>query len=183
LNIERAVIRIDDGAMVVTATTTTTTSAPAVSKSLSEEAYFDLLRSADPSTAAALESFATKLRDVGVIIDVATKSAVLKWSSPSGRNFTLGAVDTSGRLITWSVGWGPKLIGQAKTGHWYLERLATLMGAQVKHTKTEEQWYIVVSGTTATLPHAKNALDRQDEWMSLVVEYQKALTEAEGAST
>lgn len=178
LNIERAVITLVDGK--ASASPSPSAEAQATSPraiSLSEESYFERLQSAKPETAAALKTLVAAASDIGVFLDVATKSVSLKWESPLGRLFNLGGIDLEGRLTTYSVCRAPHAMGHVEVGQAYLEALAGIADAQVRQTKTVVEWYLVSIGTT--LPSALPALRRASDWIERIRTYQQRISAIE----
>ena len=180
LNIERAIVTISGSAVAAQAVVTPAqTRRVVMAMSLTEETFFEKLEEADPPAANALKAFLTRTIELGVFLDVATKSATLKWESAHGKLYSLGGVDLQGRLSTYSVCWAPSTVGRVDLAHEYLGDVSKLVGGQVRETKTQENWYVVVNGTT-TLPPAIDALKRPDEWSDAIAKYQKRINDAEG---
>lgn len=129
-----------NGEAVIEAGIVTKTKLPATT--LSEESFFERLHASSPETAASFREFLPKVSDLGIFLQPASKSATLRWESPDGKVFSLGAVDCDGRLGTYSVCWTPKETAQLKLAHEYLRDLAVLAEAKVRETKDPAQWYL-----------------------------------------
>lgn len=178
LNIERAIVRLVGDTLAAKPAVGELDSASASrGRSMSEELYFEKLEAASPETARALEAFLERAAEDGIFLNSAKKSAALKWESPQGKVFNLGAIDLDGRLQTYSVGWVPYTIGQLEPAHAYLENLGKIVGATVHKTPHPGQWCIK-KGATA-LPPALDALSKPDEWLELIREYQADLNNAD----
>ena len=183
LNIERAIVSLSStsfASQVVIGQPPSTHGERAMS--LTDETFFERLSEASPEAAGALKHFSEVVNERGVFLDVASKSATLRWESGQGKAYSLGGIDLQGRLSTYSVCWTPQKIGRVDLGHRYLADLSLMMGAQVKQTKSPDQWYIVKAGTSTTLPQAIDALRNPEAWSKLVDDYLRCIAQAEGDS-
>lgn len=175
VNIERGIVRIDDARLVVD--TVTENARPiSVRTSLSQERIIESIAERAPDFPAALKEFAAAADQHGVFIEPATKSLMVRWPSPDGDLFTVGAFDLIGNFVTGSVGWRPNGLGLLDVAHGYLAKVAALVGGSVKQTPTPDNWYVVIPG--GKLPDAMTLLNRRDEWLMKIVEYGQALNEA-----
>lgn len=177
LNIERAVVRVLDGKPVIETGTAQGAGLPATT--MSEDDFFERLAASSPETAAALRDFLQlqQQRDLRVFLQPARRSAGLRWESPDGKVFTLGAIDLDGKLNTYSVCWTPDQTGQLDLAHKYLHDLASLAGGTVRQTKHPAQWYVVSSGVI--IPPALPVLNRAEDWIELMAKYQQRLSAAD----
>lgn len=177
LNIERAIVRLaSEGIAVEPDVTPYPAEKSSRSTTMSEDIFFEGLSSKAPSTVKPLRGFLDKVKDIGVFLDPATKSAGLKWQAPSGPTFNLGGITLDGKLTTVSVGWVPNSIGQIDLAHWYLEELGTIIGGSVRKTPDKAQWYIIKGGLA--FPDAIDALQEDDRWMTLIEDYTEKLAKA-----
>ena len=74
--------------------------------------------------------------------------------------------------MTYNVGWWPDSIGYVELAHEYLDKIAALIGGEVRETPNPAQWYVALKGTKQ-YPSAMALLTRQDEWQGLIAEYIK----------
>lgn len=177
LNIERAIVRLaSEGIAVESGAGPYPQEKSPRSATMSEDIFFEGLNSKVPSTVKPLREFMDKVKDLGVYLDPATKSAGLKWQAPSGPIFNLGGITLDGKLITGSVGWVPDSIGQIDLAHWYLEELGTIIDGRVRKTPNMAQWYII-KGALA-FPDAIDALQEDDRWIALIGDYTEKLAKA-----
>lgn len=181
LNIERAIVKFADGRLSAEPIVNESFShAGPRAMSLSEETFFEQLAVTSPDTANALKHFMNlnRTKDMPLYLEVATKSAMIKWDSPQGKSFTLGGVVHNGLLGTDSVCWAPDSIGQVELAHVYLEEVAKLVGGAVRKTKTLSNWRVVKTGTTSPL-NAMDALGKPDEWLNIIERYQEAINKSQ----
>jgi hypothetical protein len=80
-------------------------------------------------------------------------------------------------LLTYNVGWVPNSIGYIELAHEYLQKLAEVIGGEVRKTANPAQWYVALKGTKQQ-PSIMALLRRQDEWQALIGKYIKKLTAA-----
>jgi hypothetical protein len=59
--------------------------------------------------------------------------------------------------------------------HEYLEKIATLIGGEVRKTASPAQWYVALRKRQ---PDVMVLLNRQDEWLALIGEYTEKLRAA-----
>lgn len=174
LNIERATVRLASGSIVAEPVKTEIVQADRP-MSMTEAIFFEKLEASSPDVAKKLRQFLTRAdeKELRIFLSPATKSASLKWESASGRVFNLGGIDFSGKLITYAINWGTGEIGKLEQAHEYLDALGRLAGGTVRKTPNPAQWYVVRSGVTP--PGAMDVLNKTEEWLDLIAEYQAKL--------
>jgi len=178
LNIERAIVTLADSSLSAAPVATPAQSQPPARRmSMTEEVFFERLDAVAPEAATALRQFLGRAEELGVYLDVATKSALLKWESVHGTVFSLGGIDLNGNLVSYSITWKPNDIGRIDLAHDYMAKLAELGGGSVRKTKDPTQWYVVKSGTAVA--RAIDVLRKPDEWLDIIRHYQARLNEAE----
>ena len=176
-NIERAIVRlVGEGISIEPSVVPCIDKKSSRTSTMSEDIFFESLRSKQPATATALQVFLEKAQDCGVFLDPATKSAGLKWQAPSGQTFNLGGITLNGALTTYQVGWVPVSIGLTDLAHDYLENLSRIIGGRVRKTQHEGQWYVVKNGLN--YPEALDALQADGEWLTLIEDYTNKLAKA-----
>lgn len=175
LNIERAVVKIASAEIIAepAARNSVATTQRSAAMSLTEELFFEKLERSSAQTSRELKNFLSKAVDDGIFLDVATKSASLKWESAHGDVFNLGGINLDGDLVTYSVGWVPSAIGCVQLAHEYMEHLSRLVGGEVRKTKVQAQWYVVKKDTIPV--SAIELLLKPDEWLEEIRNYQKKL--------
>lgn len=180
LNIVRAVVSLENGRVVAGAVKPSEVAlTSATPTTLTEEAFYEQLTGNSPRTVSLLKAFVSRARDSEIAIDFAKKSAILRFESPTGKVFSLGGIDVNGNLSTFNLGWAPSSVGLTEIAHWYLESLARIVGATVRRTPKESQWYLVMDGTT--LPPAEVALTKAEDWINLIDEYKQRILQGESA--
>lgn len=181
VQIERAVIRLDAGVAVPFATDITQRSASASAPrptTITEQQFYERLGSVDPALPDALRSFIADLSSIGVYAHTMA-NINLKWRDESDREMNLGAVTPAGFYDTTYVNYPPSKIGRLNIAHDFLRSVAGLVpGGQVKETKDELSWRVVVDGKTPPIQKFfPNAQGLKDTMMA----YIKALSEANEA--
>lgn len=180
LNIERTIVSMAEGLVAEQVVIgEKQTSRRPTGMSLTEETFFEKLRQTQTAVADALSAFLNleRTNELGLFLDVATKSASVKWESSSGKVYNLGGVDLQGKLSTYSVCWAPSSIGRVDIGHAYLNHLSNLTGGTVRQTKTSDQWYVVMSGTVS--PSALEILRKPNEWLDAIALFQIEINKIE----
>ena len=177
LNIERAVVRLASDLIVAEPVVNKDENARAARPmSMTEEIYFEKLEATSPEAAKKLRLLLNRSdeMELGIFLSPATKSAALKWESADGKVFNLGGIGIDGNLTTYSVGWvgGTDKLEQA---HEYLGKLSGIAGGSVRKTKDPSQWCVVKNGTTP--PSATDVLDKTEDWLKLISEYQAKLND------
>lgn len=184
LNIERAIVRIENGKAVVLPVERqqNATSHATQAHSISEAQLFEALERHDPSVPRRLRAFAERLDDLGVKLEMASKSLVVRWRNGVGDQLNLGGITETGEYYSEYANWAPDKIGRVELAHQYQDRIAEIVGGHVRKTNTPYSWYVVVDGTQK--PRIGSLLDREEEWeraaRSLITGFEDALaTEAE----
>jgi hypothetical protein len=178
VNIERGIVRVADGHQaIVEPAQKAGADEPGRTTSISQERLLEILAGVDPGLPSAILSFADRAADLGVTLGTAPKSLQFRWRGPGDQIFAIGGIDERGDLLTYNVGWTADAIGRLELAHWYLERIAGIIGGGVRQTTNPAQWYVVSKGPTG-YPTAMLLLARQDEWLVLIREYTEKLSAA-----
>lgn len=178
LNIERAVFRLENGEPKTVKPETSATNIEVRRTTLSAEIFFERIQAKNPALEQALTKFLEKARQLNIDLIPATKSASIKWESPTGSQFTLAGINLDGKLVTNSICWQASNIGRIDLAHAYLENLASLVGSVVRKTPKEEQWWISPSPVGNEMPDALTALSASDAWLKLIENYTQDLSKA-----
>lgn len=163
VNIERGIVRVEDGKPVVLAAPLETQSARTTS--ISQERMSEALGQIDPSLPDRLRGFVDRLSEYGVFLEPASRSLVLRWPSQTGRKVNLGAITSKGELQTGYANWEPNALGRVDLGHAYQEAVARAVGGEVRKTPTPANWYVAKSGAA---PRLDQVLANEDEWRAAI---------------
>ncbi len=181
VQIERAVIRLEQGMASITASiepakAPTTSSSTARASTLTSEAFYEALGRQDPTAPARAQAFLEELQPLGVYPDI-RRTLNLKWRGSSGTEFSLGAIDLEGRLQSDYVNWAADSIGRVDLAHRYQDALAALLpGTSVRQTAKPTGWRLV--GTDGRNPPIGSLLDHKDGWLTAIADYLHGLDEA-----
>jgi hypothetical protein len=176
VNIERGIVRVADGHQaIVESLQKRGPDEMGRTTSISQERLLEILAEVEPGLPSVLRSFLDRAGDLGVVLDTAPKSLQLRWRGPEDLSFALGGIDERGELLTYNVGWVPDAIGRLELAHEYLQKIADLIGGDVRKTANPAQWYVTIAKRQ---PGAMVLLSRQDEWLALIGEYTEKLSTA-----
>ena len=178
VNIERGIVKVTDGhPAIVQSVQEQGAEGTGRRTSISQDRLLEILAEVEPKLPAAIQSFLDHAGDSGVVLEAATKSLQLRWRGPEDQSFALGGINERGDLLTHNVNWWPDSIGHVELAHEYLEKIADLIGAEVRKTANPAQWYLVSKGTKQ-YPSVMALLTRQDEWQAIIEEYIEKLRAA-----
>jgi hypothetical protein len=176
VNIERGIVRVADGQRaIVESVPERGADHTGRIVNISQELLLEMLAKADPALPSAIQSFVDRAADLGVVLDTAPKSLQFRWRGPDDLLFALGGIDERGELLTYNVGWVPNEIGRLELAHEYLQKIANLLGGDVRKTANSAQWYVTLRKRQ---PPIMVLLKCQDEWLALIGEYTEKLTVA-----
>ena len=116
------------------------------------------------------------LEEIGVELEPASRSLVLRWTSDSGIRVNLGAITTRGDLQSEFANWEADGLGRIDLAHNYQMELAGVFGGELRKTSNPRHWYVVTSGTTR--PHVIDLLDQQGAWKEAIRRFVTALQSA-----
>jgi hypothetical protein len=177
VNIERGIVKFADGQVTIDPVPQET-SQP---RTISEEQMREELQEAAPEAAAALDRFEETAKNLGVVVEPASKSLIVRWRGPDDADYNLGGLTPDGKLKTKMVNHRPATIGRIDLAHEYLVKVASLLGGKVRQTEKQTHWY--VEGANTGLPDAIDLLSRQEEWLDIIRWYTEELnTATEGES-
>lgn len=160
VNIERGIVRIENGRITVAAAPAATASGGAGRKtSISQDVQIEMLAKIAPELPEALRRFLERGENLGIYLDAAAKSLQLRWRGPDDTVFAVGGINKRGELMTYNINWAPDSIGRIDLAHDYLERLAVLLGYEVRQAR---DWYVALPGSNSE-PPAMALLQRPDE--------------------
>lgn len=168
VNIERGIVRIDDGRVVVEKMPADTRPA-ALRVSPSRDRLVETIAGKLPAFPAALRAFEMAAGEHGIFTEPAPKSLMVRWPVPNDKPFSLGGFNQDGEFDTETVNWRAKDFGLLDLAHEHLEGLARLVGGTVRKTKKPGSWYVVMPNRKR--PSAMDILQRRDDWIKLIIEY------------
>ncbi|MDF1806811.1 hypothetical protein [Hyphomonas sp.] len=183
LNIERAIVRIEQGQPIVAPVEpdAKTGSVSSRARSISEEQLFEALAGLNPALPTRLRRFVEGLGDIGVRLETASRSLVIRWRDEMGGELNLGAITEKGEYITEYANWAAHGIARLDLSHGYQDQVAKFIGGSVRKTPKPESWYVVTSGTQK--PTIELMLAHEELWASairtLVEKFSKALNQAD----
>ena len=178
VNIERGIVKVADGQRVIVESLQERGADDTGRRTtISQERLLEMLAKVDPALPSAIQSFVDRAADLGVLLEAAPHSLQVRWRGPQDRRFILGAVDDHGELQTYNVSWTANTIGHIELAHEYLQKIADLIGGEVRKTAKPSQWYVALKGTKKC-PRAMVLLTRQDEWQALIRDYTEKLEAA-----
>jgi len=186
VNIERGIVKIHDGRAVIEASPAhETADRPARRTSISQDRLLEMLAEVDPDLPEKLQAFVERGAEQGIFMDSATRSLQIRWRSPTGHTIALGGINARGELETYNVNWQPELyVGRLDLAHDYQEKIATLVGGEVRKTPNPAARYVVKKGTKVQ-PPVTALLAHGDEWLAVIADYTKnlgaALQESSGS--
>jgi hypothetical protein len=177
VNIERGIVKVADGHHAIIESVQKRGPDEAGRRtSISQERLLEMLAELDPGLPSAIQSFLDRAGDLGVVLNAATKSLQFRWRGPGDRSFALGGINERGELLTNNVNWGADDIG-LEPAHVYLEKIAELIGGEVRKTANPGAWYVVSKGTKQQ-PMAMALLSRPDGWLEVIQKYTEKLSAA-----
>jgi len=166
VEIERAVVRIEDGQIAVVSTTQDkTTTAPRRVK-ISEQIFFEKLE-ADAQSRAALQALLEKARQMELYVEPGDNSLKVK-SILNDVNF--GVFTVKGEFLNRGIASWAEAVGRPEIGDAYLEQLAALFeGGFVHRSKRRFGWSVKVRRKRhVALVTLSELLKISDDWLQLV---------------
>lgn len=177
---ERAVVRIEDGAAVVSAPPTSSradAAAPPRARSLTEDEMRESLRTLGPGLPERLDAFAARAATALGAELTASKSALqLRLRDDALGDLLLLSISPAGRVFTNMPGDAAKALGEAAAYQTLQRRLAAAVGGTVRETKTETGWYVL--GVDGREPPLSDLLAQEDAWLEAMRGFIDALRAA-----
>lgn len=179
VNIERAIVRIEDGRPVAAPLPATArSSGGGRPTSITEEHLFEALAERDATLPARLRSFLERAAVHGVTYHLG-RSLMLKWRDHKGNTFNLGCIYPNGDVRTDPVNWTADYVGKLDLAHEYLQQLAASVEGTVRRTPKPATWYVTTDGSK--VPSIGALLAVTDQWLAAIEHYTTALEQ--GAQT
>jgi hypothetical protein len=175
VNIERGIVRVADGhRAIVESLQERGADDTGRRTTISQDRLLEILEEVEPGLPSAIHSFVDRAADLGVALEAAPKSLQLRWRGPGDQIVPVGGISERGKLLTDNVSWGGHVVGRVDLAHEYLDKIAALIGGEVRKTAHPGQWYVALKGTKQ-VPNAMVLLICQDEWLALIGEYTEKL--------
>ena len=177
VQIERAVVRLEEGVSAAAAPTRIEPVAASASspRTLTETAFDEQLAQVDAALPGRLRAFMTILEPLGVYADLRA-SLLLKVTLPDGRSATLASIDAQGRVFTDGVPAAAMALGRRDLADAYKAAIAhAVPGGAVEDTGKVMGLRLVVHGRT---PMLTQLLNHAQDWANAVADYLQALTVA-----
>lgn len=172
LEIERAVIRIEDAKVIAEMPTTEQslkslgTSAVAKRTTISEQVFYETL-AVDAHTAAELRGFFEAARTIGLDIEPGQNSIKLKLAS-GGKGFNFGVFNTNGSFQNYGIAATTDAVGHPEIGESYLQKLASLLKGKVYKSPSKFQW--TVKKQDDQYFTLRDCIAVRNEWLQLISE-------------
>lgn len=166
VEIERAVVRIEDGRIaVVSATHDKTATAPRRVR-ISEQIFFEKLE-ADAQSKAALQALLKKARQLELYVEPGQNSLKVK-STLNDVNF--GVFTVKGEFYNCGIASWAEEVGRPEIGDAYLEQLAALFEGGFVHRSRSQFWWSVKirQGHNVSLVALPELLKMSDDWLQLI---------------
>jgi hypothetical protein len=180
VQIERAVIRLDSGIMQPSAIDITqglASSRVSRSTTITEQQFYERLGSIDPILPELIKAFIADLGSIGIYAQTMA-NINLKWKDESDKEMNLGAITEEGLYDTTYVNYPAFKLGRLDIAHDFLRSLAALVvGGEVKKTKDENSWRVIVNGNT---PPVKLFLLQTQPWKEAMISYVKSISKFDG---
>lgn len=144
VNIERGIVRIEGGQLVVEPPRQTREGGRARVTSITEERFYEQLAAIDPSYPVRLRAFIAEAMERGLVIEWGVAQLMLKWEASDGQRFGLVYLQgEQGAVRTDAANWLPDKRGRVDLSHAFLRDLAGVVGGSVKETPRANSWYVL----------------------------------------
>jgi hypothetical protein len=178
VEIERAVVRIEDGKLVAEASSVQEerpSTRPKRTK-ISEQQFYDVV-AIDKKTAKDLANFLERARSMGLTVEPGQNSLMLKYEL-GDKEFNFGVFKTDGSFQNYGIALSTDKIGHPEIGEAYLNKLASLLEkATVYKSPDRFLWTVKKRGNKyLTIPEC---LAVQDQWLDVIQETVNELVKAQ----
>lgn len=170
-NIERGVVRVEDGRAVVSApverSEKSSSGAKAKARSLSAEEFYEQLAEIDPALPTRLGAFAERLEEFGV---KAAEPFKLIWRTPDGSPVNLGYLSKDGKFWVSSTVEQTEKLGKREYAEKYAQKLMIMGHGKLLVDENGVKNYNKSMGIiTGLLEHESNWIDAIKELISALV--------------
>lgn len=167
--IERAVIRIEDGQVIAEAPKAVShvTGAGRRGK-ISEQAFYEALGQVDPRVANELKQFFVKANQYGPELKAGAHSLMLKFVA-GDEEFNLGVFNSDGSFQNFGIASRTMNVGHPEIGEEYLDGLASILkNAKVDRHPPDHRFTWSVKRIDGKSVAIADCLAVQDEWLNLI---------------
>ena len=161
VNIERGIVRIDDGRVSITEAAVVS-GASGRAQSLSEEEFYQRIGEKDPELPDRLRAFVEQLEPLGVTPEF-KKTLILRWRDADGTALNVGYIETSGRMWTDAVNWNARALDILDITHDYVQELADAVGGDITWSTSDQDSCRVTLG--GPVPRIGQLLAHEDAWV------------------
>jgi hypothetical protein len=165
VEVERAVIRIEEGRVVAELPAEKGTKSGARTK-ISEQAFYEKLAEVDVETSQGLRTFLDRAKKTNLIVDPGQNSLMLKYIS-DGIELNLGIFRTNGEFWNKRIAHLTERVGHPEIGETYLTRLASLFSNGYVYRARNKWRWTVKKGDNENLT-IRDCLAVQDEWLAVI---------------
>lgn len=174
VQIERAVVRVEAGAVVSPVHIEPAAPGAVRASTLSETQFYDALGGISADLPQRLKTFVAELAELGVHADV-KRTMSLKWRGPE-MDYHLGSIGLNGTVATDYCNWSTDAIGRIDLSHAYLADLAAILpGGSVRQTSKPTGWRVVVG---AGDPPLGQLLGHHQAWAAAIERFVSAIRTA-----
>lgn len=176
-NIERAIVRVEDGRISVTAPNVPA-GGPAATRrttSITEERFYEELQKTCPSAPEQLRSFFDELSQYDVRSELGSDSLVLRWPPDEENSWNMATISKKRAIWTDYLGKQAQAAGLLPAHKQYLEDLKSLVpGASVRVTPKETAWYVAVNKDYVKVDALLADDARRKGWLAAIQRFQAA---------
>jgi hypothetical protein len=179
IEVERAVIRIEEGRVVAELPAEQGTKSGTRTK-ISEQAFYDKLAEVDPQISKDLRKFLDRAKKIDLFVEPGQNSLMLKFISDE-TELNFGIFRTNGEFLNRRIASLTERYGHPEVGETYLTRLASLIPRGYLF-RTPNKWTWTVRKGDDEIVTIRDVVNVQDEWLELIQDtidkFQKAREEA-----
>lgn len=175
VEIERAVVRIEEGRLVTT-TPELQKSPPTISRrrtTITEQYFYEALDRIDPNLSGQVKAFLVKTGELGLIVD--PTAAYLMIRTPD-KQLNFGGLSPAGYLRNYGIAQKTEELGLGAIGEHYLDQLAALLpDATVNKIPGKFDWSVEKKDGSAV--SLTECMAVQTEWLALIEKTLKQITQ------
>jgi len=175
VEIERAVVRLEDGRLVAAPGAGPSAAQPPARRStITEQYFFEQLAGLDPALPGRVRQFFDRLTALGLVIDPTSAYLMVK---SADKQFNFGGFSPQGWIRNFGIAAKTAELGRGDIGEAYLETLAMLLpDAEVYRSRNRFDW--TVQHRDSTPVTIAECLDIQEAWLDLIRQALAALAKA-----
>lgn len=168
IEIERAVIRVENGVVIVEAPQNTVVTYKQLGRRVkpTDEEFYEALSAVDKESARLLPNFFDRCQEIGLEAGRGTSSRMLHWYSDDFGKINFGSIFKDGTVNTNYICSSAEAAGDLSIGERYLQQLADLLdGYEVKKDGKSWNWRVCKG---KSYPSIRECLAVQEKWMALI---------------